>query len=881
MCDNLKEKRALMKRTTQVKRSIRAISPVIATLLMIAIAVVASLVAYAWVMGYMGGTTAKAGNAIQIQSIALDPTDHLVVYVQNVGQGDVVLDSGYVNSASAAQSLSMPLTQGETGVVTTTYTVTSDTPVLIKIVTTDGTFAQYTGSPDLGSVTNNQVTFILGDGGSSMTPTAGEKAYTSGTTVFVNAIAASGYQFSSWTSTTDSITFDSASSALTNAHINGEGTIEANFVAVQQTQNYQVTFNLGAGGSSMSPTAGTQQTYSGGASVPISAVAASGYQFSSWTSSGTISFDSAASILTTAHVNGAGSITANFVATQPTQNYQVNWNLGAGGYTMSPTGTYSYAGGSLIAVFAAPNSGYQFSYWGSSTTFITFDSVTSASTTAHINGAGSVTANFIPVQTGQNYQVTFSTNGGGSSSTTSPSGTKTYAAGTVVPILATADSGYLFSSWSSTGAISIDSSTSASTNARINGEGSIIANFIVPQPTQNYPVTFNLGTGGASMSPSGTQTYAGGSAVTISAAAASGYQFHSWTSTGAISFDSATSSSTIVHINSAGSVTANFVATETGQNYQVTFNLGAGGLSINPTGTQTYAAGSTVAISTIPASGYKFAGWTSAGTISFDSAALASTNAHISSDGTITANFALDQVHITATAGANGVISPSGLVAVNRGADQTFTITPNSGYVVASLMVDGVSAGYGQSYTFTAVTADHTIAVTFAQGSTVLSTGFDGNPWDNNWMAGGNPPWRQAPGEGVGGTVAAKSDSLTGDSGPFTSNSMNTQGATTIRITFMYKVLNTNAATDLKIEYAARNTASMPDLTAGSRDFTLISSIGLSAPSNVWTPGSVTLTSSAAAPYFYFRFESTLQTHNPGGIAETVWIDNIIITRSP
>ncbi len=48
----------------------RAISPVIATLLMIAIAVVASLVTYAWVMGYMNFPTEKTGKAIQIQSVS-------------------------------------------------------------------------------------------------------------------------------------------------------------------------------------------------------------------------------------------------------------------------------------------------------------------------------------------------------------------------------------------------------------------------------------------------------------------------------------------------------------------------------------------------------------------------------------------------------------------------------------------------------------------------------------------------------------------------------------------------------------------------------------------------------------------------------------------
>ncbi len=89
-----------VKNTTKFERSIKAISPVIATLLMIAIAVVASLVVYAWVTGYMGNTTSKAGKAIQIQSFA-SQGGNLVIYVQNVGQGDVELNrdqSVYVNS---------------------------------------------------------------------------------------------------------------------------------------------------------------------------------------------------------------------------------------------------------------------------------------------------------------------------------------------------------------------------------------------------------------------------------------------------------------------------------------------------------------------------------------------------------------------------------------------------------------------------------------------------------------------------------------------------------------------------------------------------------------------------------------------------------------
>ena len=588
-----------MRNITKVRRSVRAISPVIAVLLMIAIAVVASIVVYAWIMGYLGTSTSKSGNAILIQSITATGSDKkLLVYVQNVGQGSVVVDTGYVNNEQVAQSLSISIDKGETETVPTSFEVISDDILKVKIVTTDGTFAEYSGKAPYGNVQLNQVDFNLGAGGASMIP-SGTQYYTTGTTIVVRAVASLGNQFLSWTST-GSITFDSTSSAITNAHIDGAGEITANFIAVQPTQNYQVSWILGQGGSSMNPS-GTL-TYAGGSAVPISAVPAAGYQFSYWSTIGSISFDSAISSTTIARINGQGSVTANFIATQPAQNYMVSWTLGQGGSSMSPTGTQTYAGGSAVSIYAIPYSGYQFSYWTSSTTSgsITFDSVTSATTTAHINGAGTVTANFNQIQTGQTYQVTFTTNGGGASSTTTPSGTQTYNAGQIVPISATEGSGYQFSSWSTTGSISFDSSTSGSTNAAINGAGSIIANFIVSQPTQDYQVVFNLGVGGDSMTPTGTQTYAGGSIVPLSAVAASGYQFYSWISTGSISFDSATSSSTNAHINSAGSITANFIAINPNQNYQVVFNLGSGGASMSPTGTQTYASGSTVPITATP-----------------------------------------------------------------------------------------------------------------------------------------------------------------------------------------------------------------------------------------------------------------------------------------
>lgn len=68
---------------------------------------------------------------------------------------------------------------------------------------------------------------------------------------------------------------------------------------------------------------------------------------------------------------------------------------------------------------------------------------------------------------------------------------------------------------------------------------------------------------------------------------------------------------------------------------------------------------------------------------------------------------------ITATAGANGSISPLGVTTVEQGGAQTYTITPNPGYVIAAVKVDGVNLGSIAKYTFSDVTANHTIEATF------------------------------------------------------------------------------------------------------------------------------------------------------------------------
>ena len=71
--------------------------------------------------------------------------------------------------------------------------------------------------------------------------------------------------------------------------------------------------------------------------------------------------------------------------------------------------------------------------------------------------------------------------------------------------------------------------------------------------------------------------------------------------------------------------------------------------------------------------------------------------------------------YIEATAGKNGSVSPAGHVSVRKDMDMPFTITPDEGYTVVKVLVDGKDVGAVTSYTFEKVTKAHTIEAVFAK----------------------------------------------------------------------------------------------------------------------------------------------------------------------
>jgi MYXO-CTERM domain-containing protein len=118
---------------------------------------------------------------------------------------------------------------------------------------------------------------------------------------------------------------------------------------------------------------------------------------------------------------------------------------------------------------------------------------------------------------------------------------------------------------------------------------------------------------------------------------------------------------------------------------------------------------------------------------------------------------------ITASSDSNGSISPSGAVVVNQNDNQTFTVTPAPGYSVSAVSVDGVDVGVS-SYTFINVTSNHTIGVSFSNGTTT-----DAGPSDDAGAPDGgsegvpdaaaqdaSTPLADGPGTGNGGGCACR-----------------------------------------------------------------------------------------------------------------------------
>ena len=96
-------------------------------------------------------------------------------------------------------------------------------------------------------------------------------------------------------------------------------------------------------------------------------------------------------------------------------------------------------------------------------------------------------------------------------------------------------------------------------------------------------------------------------------------------------------------------------------------------------------------------------------------------------DHTLSATFVMNEYGIVATAGEHGTITPAGDTVVTCGENVTYSIAPETGWHISSLLVDGTPVEAAETYSFTDIHADHTILAQFAIDEfTVTATAGEG-----------------------------------------------------------------------------------------------------------------------------------------------------------
>lgn len=143
----------------------------------------------------------------------------------------------------------------------------------------------------------------------------------------------------------------------------------------------------------------------------------------------------------------------------------------------------------------------------------------------------------------------------------------------------------------------------------------------------------------------------------------------------------------------------------------VTSSAGTGGV-ISPAGSTAVLSGQALTFDITPDPDYRILAITDNGVNVGNTTPYTLTNVTVSHNVVVT----FTRTHtITATAGPNGTITPVGDVVVDDGGSRSFTMTANLGFRINDVLIDGSSVGAATSYSFTNVTAAHTIEVSFVE----------------------------------------------------------------------------------------------------------------------------------------------------------------------
>ena len=229
--------------------------------------------------------------------------------------------------------------------------------------------------------------------------------------------------------------------------------------------------------------------------------------------------------------------------------------------------------------------------------------------------------------------------------------------------------------------------------------------------TTTYSLTATAGQHG-SISPGSTTIVAEGSDQTFTISPDAGYHVEDVAVDGASM--GAISLYTFSYVTADHTINASFAI----DTHIISSAAGSNG-SISPSGNVTVDHNSSQQYAIIPNAGFHIAD------VLVDGVSIGSVSSYtfnqVTENHSISAVFSVDSHTISASAGNNGSITPTGGVKVDHGSSQTFSILPNDGYHVEEVLVDGISVGAIGGYTFSDVTADHAIHTTFAQDVIVVN----------------------------------------------------------------------------------------------------------------------------------------------------------------
>jgi len=242
--------------------------------------------------------------------------------------------------------------------------------------------------------------------------------------------------------------------------------------------------------------------------------------------------------------------------------------------------------------------------------------------------------------------------------------------------------------------------------------------YSISPPSQSF--TASAGTGTVTVSTQSTCPWtasSGASWMTITSGS-------SGTGNGTIRYSlsaNTSSSSRTVSSTMAGKILTVTQAGTSGSTFTITASASSGG-TISPSGAVSVSSGASRTFTMTPSTGYRVASVLVDGTSV--GAVTTYTFSNVTANHTIAVNFAANTANpmnttytISASAGRGGSISPSGAVSVSKGTSKTFTITPNTGYRISRVLVDGRSVGHVSSHTFSNVAANHTISAQYRRTS--------------------------------------------------------------------------------------------------------------------------------------------------------------------